>query len=60
MNITHAKSRNRMKRPLKTIPFTEQPLFIFYTLAPLDVSSIELCSVKKKYIYIKIFNIYIP
>jgi len=49
MNISHAKNRNRMKHPLKTIPFTQQPLFIFYTLAPLDVSSIGICSAK--YIY---------
>jgi len=31
-----------MKHPLKTIPFIQQPLFVFYTLAPLDVFPIEI------------------
>lgn len=43
-----------MKRPLKTIPFTQQPLFIFRTLAALDVFSVEIGSKKKIYVYIYI------
>lgn len=45
-----------MKRPLKTIPYTQQPLFIYCTLAPLDVFPIEIGCEKNVYIDINIHH----